>query len=63
MIGEAWVSFENVRFWDTMVRLMKISVSREAQLGVLSRKININLFPSDKPYIHEEGEQTDKQNP
>lgn len=63
MIGEAWVSFENVRFWDTMVRLMKPSVSREAQLGVLSRKININLFPSDKSYIHEEGEQTDKQNP
>lgn len=43
-----------------MVRLTKPSVSREAQLGVLPKKININLFPSDKSYIHEEGEQTNK---
>ena len=43
-----------------MVRLTKPSVSREAQLGVLSRKININLFPSDKSYVHEEGVQTNK---
>ena len=35
-------------------------VSREAQLGVLPRKININLFPSDKSYVHEEGVQTNK---